>query len=235
VRLEAGRVEVGDEAFPARWLELDDEEELAGAAEAITYAAPAAEPVAYPPRNVRPSEERAAEVPPILETARLGDRIALPGSPGLQALGEALHGLFAADDPAAPRAERLDFARGMLERWGVPQVDPAAAIAASERLRTFVAARYPQGTPRFEWPVHAEFDGQVTASRIDLLIDLPDGFVLIDHKSFPGALVLDDDRLRAFAGQTRCYARAVEAALGKPCLGVWAHQPVVGVVVGGGM
>jgi ATP-dependent exoDNAse (exonuclease V) beta subunit len=67
----------------------------------------------------------------------------------------------------------------------------------------------------------------VTAGRVDLLIDLPDGFVLIDHKSFPGALALDDDRLRAFAGQTRCYARAVEAALGKPCMAVWAHQPVV--------
>ncbi len=114
----------------------------------------------------------------------------------------------------------------------MPQLDSAAALAASERLRAFVAARYPRGTPRFEWPVHAESGGQVTAGRVDLLIDLPDGFVLVDHKSFPGALARDDDRLLAFAGQTRCYARAVEAALGKPCLAVWAHQPVVGVVVG---
>jgi hypothetical protein len=73
---------------------------------------------------VRPSEEVVAEVPAILETVRLGERIALPGSPDLQALGEALHGLFAADDPSAPRAERLDLARGLLDRWGVPQLDP---------------------------------------------------------------------------------------------------------------
>ncbi len=66
------------------------------------------------------------------------------------------------------------------------------------------------------------------------LIDRPDGFVLIDHKCFSGALALDDDRLRAFAAQPRGYARAVEAALGKPCLGVWVHQPVVGVVLGVG-
>jgi ATP-dependent helicase/nuclease subunit A len=136
--------------------------------------------------------------------------------------------------PPRRASERLDLARGLLDRWGVPQLDPAAALAASERLRAFVAARYPQGTPRFEWPVHAESGGQVTAGRVDLLVDLPDGFVLIDHKSFPGALALDDDRLRAFAGQTRCYARALEAALGKPCVAVWAHQPVVGVVVGVG-
>ena len=147
---------MGEAAFPARGLELDDEEELAVAPEAITYAAPATESVAFPPRNVRPSEERAAEVPPILEAVRLGDRIALPGSPDLQALGEALHGLFAADDPGAPRSERLEIARGLLARWGVPQLDPAAALTASERLRAFVTARYPHGTPRFEWPVHAE-------------------------------------------------------------------------------
>ena len=175
--------------------------------------------------------EVVAGVPAVLETVRLGERIALPGSPDLQALGEALHGLFAADDPGAPRSERLELARGLLARWGVPQFDPAAALAASERLRVFVAARYPRGTARFEWPVHAEFDGQVTAGRVDLLVELPHGFVLVDHKSFPGALALDDDRLRAFAGQTRCYARALEAALGKPCVAVWAHQPVVGVVV----
>jgi ATP-dependent helicase/nuclease subunit A len=235
VRLEDDRVEVGGQAFPARGLELDDEEGVVPAPAVTVYAAPATPPVAYPPRNVRPSEQRTAEVPPILETVRLGERIALPGAPDLQALGEALHGLFAADDPSAARAERLEVARGLLERWGVPQLDPAAALTASERLRAFVAARYPRGTPRFEWPVHAESDGQVTAGRVDLLIDLPDGFVLIDHKSFPGALALDDDRLRAFAGQTRCYARAVEAALGKPCLAVWAHQPVVGVVVGIGV
>ena len=57
-----------------------------------------------------------------------------------EVLDEALHGLFAADDPAAPRAERLDLARGLLDRWGVPELDPAAALAASERLRAFVAA-----------------------------------------------------------------------------------------------
>ena len=75
--------------------------------------------------------------------------------------------------------------------------------------------------------MHTESGGQVTAGRVDLR----NGFVLIDHKRFPGALALDDDRLRAFVGQARCYTHAVEAALGKPCVAVWAYQPTVG---GGG-
>ena len=64
----------------------------------------------------------------------------LPDLTPAEVLDEVLHGLFAADDPAAPRAERLDLARGLLDRWGVPELDPAAALAASERLRAFVAA-----------------------------------------------------------------------------------------------
>ena len=72
---------------------------------------------------------------------------------------------------------------------------------------------------------------QVTAGRVDLLVDLPDGFVLIDHESLPGALALDDDRPRAFAGQTRCCARAVEAALGRLGGAVGPQRAVVGVVV----
>ncbi len=201
VRLEADRIEVGETAFPARGLDLGDEEDgVLAPQDAVVYAAPAVAPVAFPLRSVRPSDQRAERVPTILETVRLGERIALPGSPDLQALGEALHGVFAADDLDKPHAERLELARGLLARWHVPQLDPAAALAASERLRAFLAERYPQGTLRFEWPVHAEFDGRVIAGRVDLLVDLPDGFVLIDHKSFPGALALDDERLAGVRG-----------------------------------
>ena len=232
VRLEDDCVEVGDVVFPARGLKLGEDLPAAPAADAVVFAAPGAAPVDHPPRNVRPSAERDDEPPPILETVRLGERIALPGSPDLQALGEALHGLFASDDATAPREARLDLARDLLKRWGVPQLDPAAALGASDRLRAFLETRYPQGTPHFEWPVHAEdADGRVLSGRVDLVIELPDGFVLVDHKSFPGALALDEERLRAFGGQTRAYARALEAALGKPCVAVWAHQPVVGVAV----
>ena len=232
VRLRDNRVEVADAVFPARGLELDGDAPAAPVADAVVYAAPTAALKDHQPRNVRPSAQRDEIPPPILETVRLGDRIALPGSPDVRALGEALHGLFAADDATAPRETRLDLARDLLKRWGVPQLDPAAALGAADRLREFLEARYPQITPLFEWPVCAEDgDGRVVAGRIDLVMVLPDGFALVDHKSFPGALALDEERLRAFGGQSRAYARALEAALGRPCVAVWAHQPVVGVVV----
>lgn len=98
----------------------------------------------------------------------------------------------------------------------------------SDRLRAFLADRFPGATPRHEWPVHVPFGPRTLSGRIDLLIDLGDAFVLVDHKSFPAALGEDEGRLRAFAGQTALYARAIEAATGKSCREVWAHQPVAG-------
>jgi len=34
-----------------------------------------------------------------------------------------------------------------------------------------------------EWPVHAENGFQVLSGRLDLLVDLGDGYAIIDHNS----------------------------------------------------
>lgn len=52
-----------------------------------------------------------------------------------------------------------------------------------------------------EWPVHAAENLQVISGRIDLLIDDGGVFTVVDHKSFPGAMALDDKRLNAFGGR----------------------------------
>jgi len=109
---------VGTRTFAGRGLDLDGDEELPSAPEAISAAAPAAAPVPFPPGSVRPSVEVVAEALGIRETVRLDARIALPGSPDVRAHGEALPGLFAADEMSASRDERPGLARSLLERWG---------------------------------------------------------------------------------------------------------------------
>ena len=39
------------------------------------------------------------------------------------------------------------------------------------------------------------------------LIEIPNGFVVMDRKSFPGVIDVEGERLRAFAGQAAFYAR----------------------------
>ena len=81
-----------------------------------------------------------------------------------------------------------------------------------------------------EWPVYALRDRQVIAGRLDLLVDTIEGFVIIDHKSFPSAVDLDEERLRAFAGQASLYARALHGVSGRTCTAFWVHQPMVGTM-----
>ena len=97
----------------------------------------------------------------------------------------------------------------MLRRWSVPEVNPADLISASDRLHGFLDRRF-GGAARFsEWPVHATEKLQVISGRIDLLLDDGGDFAIIDHRSFPGSMELDIERLRAFGGQLSLYSRAL--------------------------
>jgi ATP-dependent helicase/nuclease subunit A len=228
-------VDVAGVRYPAQLLGNDDPPRPA-AVDAVTFRAPRAARIAHPPRSIRPSDVASVHAPSKVEAITLGAPLPLPERFDMRALGEALHGLFAIDDPTASDAVRSATAEAMLTRWNVTAFGVDAALTASLRLHRFLQGRYPQGAARHEWPLHVESDGRITTGRTDLVIDLQDGFVLIDHKSFPGDIT-EDARLRAFAGQTTLYARSLTTVLGKPCLAVWAHQPVAGritrVEVGG--
>ena len=82
-----------------------------------------------------------------------------------------------------------------------------------------------------EWPVYAGENLQVISGRIDLLIDNSEAFSVVDHKSFPGAMALDDERLTAFGGQVDLYARALRQAAGRDCKDYWIHQPIAGLMI----
>ena len=64
---------------------------------------------------------------------------------------------------------------------------------------------------------------------MDLFLELPDGFVLVDHKSFPGEGGERDRRvLDEWAPQLGWYARVLAKALGKPLRAAYVHLPIRG-------
>jgi ATP-dependent exoDNAse (exonuclease V) beta subunit len=182
----------------------------------------------YPPLRLRPSAALVGGAALPAEIHRLGDRLSLVGEPDMQAVGEVFHRFFASDDPSQPEERRLARADGLRKRWAAPLLAPADVLTAADRLHAFLDSRF-GGVRRFaEIPVHAADGTQIIVGRIDLLIELPDGFVLIDHKSFPGTVDVEGERLSAFGGQMSLYARALERVTGRPCLEYWLHQPVAG-------
>lgn len=186
---------------------------------------------AHPPLRLRPSGHAFEGDVHIAETVRIGSRITLVGDPDLQALGEAFHRFFACYDPLAALDARLEVAHSMLRRWGVPEVAPADLVSASDRLHGFLDTRFAGAAHLREWPVHAAEDLQVISGRIDLLLDNGGDFVIVDHKSFPGSMELDAERLRAFGGQVDLYSRALRGGAGRGCRECWIHQPIAGLMV----
>lgn len=62
---------------------------------------------------------------------------------------------------------------------------------------------------------------------IDLLLENPEGYVLIDHKSYPGKDAADHIR-EHYLGQMDAYRQAIFAATGKPVIETLIHLPALG-------
>lgn len=200
------------------------------AAVAQAYRRPFTDPVTHRPLRLRPSRTSTAERPTLGERVALGDRLPLIGKPDLQRFGEAVHRFLAADEPGTDGKHRHALADGILRRWELPNVEPSLLVTSSDRLHSFLNDRYAGSVRMAEWPVHAVFDDQIIAGRLDLVVDLGDGFAIIDHKSFPGSLDVDEDRLNAIAGQLELYARAIQLVSGRKRIEYWIHQPVAAVM-----
>ena len=113
--------------------------------------------------------------------------------------------------------------------------DRKSLVKASDALRAFLDACYPGAEWRREWPVRARLTdrGQprVLVGDVDLFLELPGGFVLVDHKSFPGNERERDERVVAHAAQLGLYAFVLEQALKKPLLAAFIHLPIRGEMV----
>ena len=71
-------------------------------------------------------------------------------------------------------------------------------------------------------------NGTLYQGFIDMLLELQDGYVIIDHKTHPNAL--DAEKYAAdCAGQLRCYRKAVEAATEERVRQTIIHLPNLGM------
>jgi len=188
----------------------------------------------YPPARISPSsaqwgEEQLAGVT-VEQKARLGDRLAIRGNPEMDDFGNAMHGFLGADNPDNETGIRIAMAEGLLGRWGVENsMAPVDMFEASDRLYRFIKEKYPEAKVLREWPITLRNEqNQLMHGWIDLLLELPDGYVIIDHKSYPGTDAAE--HAKQYAPQLAVYKQAVEKAMGKPVLEQLIHMQVIGKV-----
>jgi ATP-dependent exoDNAse (exonuclease V) beta subunit len=199
-----------------------------------TPSAGTCQPNAWPSARIVPSAlevaSDAASRVVVEEIANFGVRVPIRGKPDFGALGSALHSFFAADDDQFSLERRMKIVRRLLERWGVGgSVEPSDVLNAAEKLRSFLASRYPTACAFREWPITCRNEKhQRMQGWIDLLLELPKGYIIVDHKTTPNVA---REHAKDYAPQLWAYREAVERATGKKVLATLLHMPVCGLVL----
>jgi ATP-dependent helicase/nuclease subunit A len=189
-----------------------------------------ASPVSQKPARVTASSmESFGFVADVTEAAALGPQLIAHGAPNWDHVGSAIHGYFAL--PLADMGEdvRLAAAQRLLDRWGAASaVEPEVVVEAGERMLAFFARHYPGATLTTEQSVAwRNADNQLMEGWIDLLLETPAGYVLVDHKSYPGKDPIGHIKDK-YVGQMRGYAEAIQAITGRPVVETLIHMPALG-------
>lgn len=194
-------------------------------------ALPEHEPCEHSPACRLPSAQE--QRGPAGQPTVLGERTAVRGEPEWAALGNAVHGFLAADRYGLPAQQRRLIAERLLEAWSVAGVVTAdEVIAMADRLWRWVDKQWPEAGRHREWPLamRAE-DGGRWVGTADLVLELEDQLVLIDHKAFPGSIGQAKETAEGHWGQLDAYRRMLEAATGKPVVEAYVHFPFLAVAV----
>ena len=194
-----------------------------------------------PPYRINPSAIAETETEPtgaVVGTIERFERgIPLRGRPvAYDAIGQAIHAFLAADVEGLSTAERMERAERLLRGWLVSDFIAAEdVLRAGDVLRSWVDRRFGAAMWHREMPVEgpaASLHGERWVSGIvDLLVETSDGFVLIDHKTFPAP---NESAWRTkcatFIPQLATYERLITTTQSKPVVEGWIHLPL-----GGGM
>ncbi len=161
----------------------------------------------------------------------LNARIQIKGKPEMDALGNAIHTYLAVDCGRLMGEQQLELAQGLIKQWGVAMaIEASELVASGQRLIEFIDQRYPEYQAFREWPISLRNnEGQLMQGWIDLLLEMPEGYVIIDHKSYPGQD--SEERAKKYVPQLRAYKEAVEKATGKPVIDTLLHLPISGMVL----
>lgn len=162
----------------------------------------------------------------VVETDAVGVRLSLAGKPDMVSLGTALH-LCIARAAVLGGIQARDVER-ILEAWAVAHsVDKDAVSAQVEAFLAWIAKRWPGCPVHVEVPIEADGpNGTRIRGRIDLLVEEPNGWILLDHKSNPGGAARDEDLVAEHGPQIESYAHALLRATGKPVSQRWLYLPV---------
>lgn len=152
-------------------------------------------------------------------------------------LGNAVHAFLAADVEGLAGERRVEIAEGLIAAAGLSgAVRPEAFVGAGDELRAWIGRRWPGARWYREMPIEgkvASLEGERRViGVIDLLLETDEGWVVIDHKTFPATSEAAwRKKCGEFVPQLVAYGRLLEMGAERRVVGCWVHLPVGGGAV----
>ena len=216
-----------------------------GSAESRWFARPDTVPTVRPRFWITPSSveevvaaEASERASPVRTIERLPTALLVDGTGyDYDVLGNAVHAFLAADVEGLAAEDRLAAATRLLAAAGLSgHVRAESLVRAGDELRSWVNGKWPGAKWHREVAIDAFVvdDGleQRVRGIIDLLLETDEGWVIVDHKTFPGTTEgAWRRRCAEFAPQLEAYARVLGRSDGSGVVGRWLHLPVGGGVV----
>ncbi|MBR4611823.1 MAG: UvrD-helicase domain-containing protein [Kiritimatiellae bacterium] len=141
-------------------------------------------------------------------------------------LGNSFHDFFALWQ-STPETERRSLAERIIDNWQMAEfIKPETLITAAERLFAWLDDHYQRPQVSCEVPItYHDENGTLYQGYIDMLVETPQGYVIIDHKT-GGRDEAPEVHAEKHLGQLRLYQASIEKATGKKVLELVIHLPL---------
>lgn len=163
----------------------------------------------------------------VAEITTLGEPIQITAKNKYAELGTAIHACIAA---AVSDIANLNpsLIQTLFRSNGVE--DSVKSELILNQIGTFLEwcdTRYPNSSILVEHPVEMVMEnGQWVIGQVDMLLDTPDGLVLIDHKASTKPDEAFPDLAASYSGQLAMYGKAIEAATQRRVKEYWLNLPL---------
>jgi ATP-dependent exoDNAse (exonuclease V) beta subunit len=162
----------------------------------------------------------------------IGPRLPFTGSVDETDMGDALHAIFAAEFVNPGHARRLETIQRVLRGYKLnDHLKGQDVLQMVDRFRAGIERQFQLKRVLVEIPIATTNEsGQRIEGFVDMLVETSGGWVLIDHKTFPGRRSEWPAEAVSYSGQLALY-RETLAKLKLPVASIWIHFAVGGGLV----
>jgi len=222
-----------DQGF--RVISLEETEPLPSSSQTVSWFAGLDSRTERPPKVIYCSGLIVADNVANLVSAsaeKIMDRIAITGNPDMNGLGNAVHAFMCCDCGELSAADKEAIAQELLVAHDVSACLRASdLVSIFDEFTAYIRNRWPGARMRREWPLSFKIGSLELHGAADLVLETPDGYVIIDHKTFPGGESALREKAKSFAAQLMAYRMALKKATNISLLSTWIHFPISGYLV----